>query len=114
MALVAREGEVEVADVKLHPRDVREHAVGADTEQFDVPSPNADQRVPVEGWLSLEKAKAMLAAAGHDFDSLKAAARTRDFRPVVLNARASFEVDVDTRRIQSSRGSRAGSAPTST
>jgi Zn-dependent M28 family amino/carboxypeptidase len=70
-------------------------------EQFDVPSANAGQRVPVEGWLSLEKTKEMFRAAGYDFDSLKAAARRTDFRPVTLNARASFAVDVGVRRIQS-------------
>jgi len=70
-------------------------------EQFDVPSANAGQRVPVEGWLSLEKTKEMFRAAGYDFDSLKAAARRKDFRPVTLNARASFAVDVGVRRIQS-------------
>ena len=70
-------------------------------EQFDVPSPTAGDRVPVEGWLSLEKAKQIISAAGHDFDSLKAAAARPDFRPVTLNARAAFDVDVSVRRIQS-------------
>jgi Zn-dependent M28 family amino/carboxypeptidase len=72
-------------------------------EQFDVPSaPAGAARVPVEGWLSLDKAKALLTAAGYDFDSLKAAATRPDFRPVVLpNAKASFDVHVTTRRIQS-------------
>jgi Zn-dependent M28 family amino/carboxypeptidase len=70
-------------------------------EQFDVPSPNADQRVGVEGWISLGKAKALLSAAGQDFDSLRAAARTREFRPVPLDAKASFDVKIDARRVQS-------------
>jgi Zn-dependent M28 family amino/carboxypeptidase len=70
-------------------------------EQFDVPSPNAGDRVPVEGWISLRKAIDLIRAAGYNFDSLKAAAARRDFRPVTLNARASFDVDIDVRRIQS-------------
>jgi Zn-dependent M28 family amino/carboxypeptidase len=70
-------------------------------EQFDVPSPTAGDRVPVEGWLSLDKAKQIIGAAGYDFDSLKAAAATKDFRPVTLDARASFDVDIGVRRIQS-------------
>jgi Zn-dependent M28 family amino/carboxypeptidase len=70
-------------------------------EQFDVPSPNAGDRVPVEGWLSLRKAIDLIRAAGYDFDSLKTAAARTDFRPVTLNARASFDIDIDVRRIQS-------------
>ena len=70
-------------------------------EQFDVPSPNAGDRVPVEGWLSLRKASDLIRAAGYDFDSLKTAATRKDFRPVTLNARASFDIDISVRRIQS-------------
>ncbi len=70
-------------------------------EQFDVPSADAEQRVPVEGWITLDKAKAIFAAAGRSFDSLKAAAARKDFRPVPLNAKASFDVKIGVRRIQS-------------
>jgi Zn-dependent M28 family amino/carboxypeptidase len=70
-------------------------------EQFDVPSPDAEKRVPVEGWLRLEKAKELFRAAGLDFDSLKAAAKRKDFRPVTLGAKASFDVKIDSRRVQS-------------
>jgi Zn-dependent M28 family amino/carboxypeptidase len=69
-------------------------------EQFDVPSGEAGNRVPVEGWLSNEKAKQIVTAAGFDFDSLKAAAATKDFRPVTLNASAAFDVGIKVRRIQ--------------
>jgi Zn-dependent M28 family amino/carboxypeptidase len=69
-------------------------------EQFDVPSATAGSRVPVEGWLSNEKARQIVTAAGLDFDSLKAAAATKDFRPVTLNATAAFDVGIDVRRIQ--------------
>lgn len=80
--------------------DVVSGSFGA--EQFDVPSENADRRVAVEGWLSLDRTKALLAAAGYDFDSLRAAATRKDFRPVVLpNATASFDVKVDARRVRS-------------
>ncbi|MHB1224280.1 MAG: M28 family metallopeptidase [Gemmatimonadaceae bacterium] len=80
--------------------DVVSGSFGA--EQFDVPSENAGQRVAVEGWLALDRTKALLAAAGHDFDSLKAAATRKDFQPVVLpNATASFDVKIQARRVQS-------------
>ncbi|MBV9879187.1 MAG: M28 family peptidase, partial [Gemmatirosa sp.] len=70
-------------------------------EQFDVPSPTAEQRVGVEGWLSLDKAKTILAAAGQSFDSLKAAATRKDFHPVSLGATADFDVKIAVRRIKS-------------
>ena len=70
-------------------------------EQFDVPSADAGERVPVEGWISLRKAIDLIQAAGYNFDSLKMAATRKDFRPVTLNANASFDVDIDVRRIQS-------------
>jgi Zn-dependent M28 family amino/carboxypeptidase len=70
-------------------------------EQFDVPSADAEKRVPVEGWITLPKAKALLSAAGQNFDSLKAAATRKDFRPVTLNAKASFDVKIAVRQVQS-------------
>jgi Zn-dependent M28 family amino/carboxypeptidase len=70
-------------------------------EQFDVPSADAESRVPVEGWITLDKAKALFTEAGANFDSLYAAARTKDFHPVTLDAEASFDVKIDVRRIQS-------------
>ncbi|HEX6965514.1 MAG TPA: M28 family peptidase [Gemmatimonadaceae bacterium] len=70
-------------------------------EQFFVPSPDDAKRVPVEGWITLPKAKALLAAAGQNFDKLKAAARRKDFKPVVLHAKASFDIKTDVRHIQS-------------
>jgi Zn-dependent M28 family amino/carboxypeptidase len=70
-------------------------------EQFDVVSPDAEKRVPVEGWITREKAAELLAAAGQNLDSLKAAARRKDFRPVALNVKASFDVKIASRRVRS-------------
>ena len=70
-------------------------------EQFDVPSADAEKRVPVEGWLTLDKAKEIISAAGQNFDSLKAAAARKDFKPVALNAKANYDVKIDSRQIQS-------------
>ena len=70
-------------------------------EQFDVPSADAENRVPVEGWIRSEKAKELLRDAGLNFDSLKAAARRKDFTPVVLDAKANFNVKIEHRQIQS-------------
>jgi len=70
-------------------------------EQFDVPSVNAEQRVPVEGWIRLEKAKELFRDAGLNFDSLKAAAKRKDFRPVPLDAKANFDIKIEQRQVQS-------------
>jgi Zn-dependent M28 family amino/carboxypeptidase len=70
-------------------------------EQFDVPSPDAEKRVALEGWMRLDKAKELLRSAGLNFDSLKAAARRKDFKPVTLNAKATFDAKINVRRIQS-------------
>ena len=70
-------------------------------EQFDVVSPDAEKRVPVEGWITLDKAKEILSAAGKNFDSLKAAATKKDFKPVALNAKATYHVKIESRQIKS-------------
>ena len=70
-------------------------------EQFDVILPDADKRVGVEGWITLDKAKELLAASGQSFDSLKAAARRKDFKPVALNAKANVNVKIGVRQVKS-------------
>jgi Zn-dependent M28 family amino/carboxypeptidase len=70
-------------------------------EALDVISPDADQRVPVEGWITLDKAKALFKAAGQNWDSLHMAARSKDFKPVALDAKANVAVKTDVRRIDS-------------
>ena len=49
-------------------------------------------RVAIEGWLTRERAVALLAAAGQDFEALKKAASTRGFKAVPLDVRASAAV----------------------
>ena len=58
-------------------------------------------RVKVEGWVSLDKARELFSASGKDFDTLKQAARRRDFRPVALKARASFAIANRLREVRS-------------
>ena len=71
------------------------------TEQFDVVSPDAEKRVPVEGWITLDKAKELFKAGGQDFDKLHAAAATKEFKPVALDAKATFDVKIKARKIES-------------
>jgi Zn-dependent M28 family amino/carboxypeptidase len=71
-------------------------------ENFEIRQPGGSaERVAVEGWVSLERAKELLAACGKDFAELKAAAVRRDFRPVALDARAQFTITNRLRDVQS-------------
>jgi Zn-dependent M28 family amino/carboxypeptidase len=71
-------------------------------ERFDLITPDKNMgRSSIEGWLSLDAAKKLLAMAGQDFDTLKKQALTRDFRPVPLGLQASVAIRNTLRRIQS-------------
>jgi Zn-dependent M28 family amino/carboxypeptidase len=62
-------------------------------ENFDLRSADRNaSRVPVQGWLTLTKAKEFFAQAGQDFESLKQSALKKDFKPVRLDAKAGFEI----------------------
>ncbi len=74
-------------------------------ENFDIAQPQTagqtPSRVAVEGWITLEKAKELFQASGHDFDTLKKAAASRDFRPESLKSDARFEVANTLREVNS-------------
>jgi Zn-dependent M28 family amino/carboxypeptidase len=71
-------------------------------ESFDlVTSDRNASRVAFEGWLTLEAATRLFAAAGQDYAALKAGAARRDFRPVPMNAKASFAANNTTREVDS-------------
>ncbi|HYV96395.1 MAG TPA: M28 family metallopeptidase [Gemmatimonadaceae bacterium] len=70
-------------------------------EQFDVLSPDAEKRVPVEGWIEYEAAEHLFKDAGLDLGKLHAAAQRKDFKPITLNAKANFTVQITSRKIQS-------------
>jgi Zn-dependent M28 family amino/carboxypeptidase len=71
-------------------------------ENFDIVSPDKNAgRVGVESWITLDKAKELFAAAGQDFDALKKQAVTKEFRPVPLNAKATYRVKNTLRTIDS-------------
>ncbi len=73
-------------------------AAGSGRETFDAA---AGPRVAVEGWITLETARTLFAAAGQDFNALKAAAARPDFRPVTLDARAQMRVENTVRDVVS-------------
>ena len=71
-------------------------------ENFDIQKPDKNMnRVAVESWITLDRAKELFTAGGQDFDALKKAAVTKDFKPVTLNAKANFHVTNTLREINS-------------
>src|SRR5258707_1628227 len=72
------------------------------TEQFDLVTPDRNMgRVNVEGWITLDRAKALMQMAGQDFDALKKQAASRDFTPVPLGVTASMTIHNALRTIDS-------------
>jgi Zn-dependent M28 family amino/carboxypeptidase len=71
-------------------------------EKFDLVTPDKNMsRANIEGWITLDTAKKMLALGGQDFDALKEQARTREFKPVALGLKASFGIKNALRTIDS-------------
>jgi Zn-dependent M28 family amino/carboxypeptidase len=71
-------------------------------ENFDTQNANKNaDRASVEAWMTLDKAKELFAAGGQDFDALKKVAVTKDFKPVALNAKASFHLKNNLRTVDS-------------
>jgi Zn-dependent M28 family amino/carboxypeptidase len=64
--------------------------------QFDIVRTDpAAVHTPVEAWVQRDVAADLIRRAGHDYETLKAAARSRDFQPVPLNATFSTDFAVD-------------------
>ena len=83
-------------------------------ERFDLETPDKNLgRAKVEGWIHLDRARELFTAAGQDFDALKKAAASRDFKPVPLNTKASMSITNTMRRVQSQNviGKLTGSDP---
>jgi len=75
---------------------------GNASELFGLVTPDKNMsRASIEGWISLDQAKALFAMAGQNFDSLKAKAATREFSPVPLGVAASVTLNNKLRTINS-------------
>ena len=75
---------------------------GKTGEQFDLVTADKNMgRAPIEGWITLDQARALFKMAGQDFDGLKAKAATRDFAPVPLGITASMTIKNGLRTIDS-------------
>ncbi|WP_174273379.1 M20/M25/M40 family metallo-hydrolase [Sphingomonas bacterium] len=71
-------------------------------ENYDVVRSSADERVLLQGWLDRDAARSLFAKAGLDFERLRVAARSPDFRPVMLSGETlSVDVPVTTTHVAS-------------
>ena len=71
-------------------------------ENFELDNPNKNMdAVSARSWITLDVAKKLFADSGQDFDALKKSAITKDFRPVVLNAKANIEIKQQVRSFKS-------------
>jgi Zn-dependent M28 family amino/carboxypeptidase len=71
-------------------------------EKFDLVTPDKNAgRAAVEGWITLDTARKILALGGQNFDALKKQALTREFKPVPLGLKASLGIKNKLRTIDS-------------
>jgi Zn-dependent M28 family amino/carboxypeptidase len=71
-------------------------------ENFELDNANKNMdAVSARSWITLEVAKKLFADPGQDFDGLKKSAIAKDFRPVVLNAKANIQIKQQVRSFKS-------------
>jgi len=75
---------------------------GKTGEQFDLVTPDKNMsRSDIEGWITLDQARALFTLAGQNFDTLKARAAAREFTPVPLGVTASVTITNKLRTVDS-------------
>ena len=71
-------------------------------ENFEIDGADKNMgAVQIRSWVTLDIAKKLLADCGQDFDALKKAAITKEFRPVALKAKANFDLKQTVRPFKS-------------
>ncbi|WP_439880560.1 M28 family metallopeptidase [Pontibacter sp. MBLB2868] len=71
-------------------------------EGFEIITPNKNMdRAKVEAWITEPKAREIFSAVGRNFDQLKQTAAKKDFKPIPLNATASFTIKNKLREVRS-------------
>src|SRR6476620_3749194 len=83
-----------------YPWQVVKSSWGKENCELDNPNKNMDA-VSARSWITLDVAKKLFADSGHAFDGLKKSAITKDFRPVVVNAKANIEIKQQIRSFKS-------------
>lgn len=77
-------------------------------EQFDLPAQD-EPRIQLKGWGTEDSMKRLLKAGGFDLDTLTAAAKKRDFKPVKLGIKTSIKFENKVSRVRT--GNIAGILP---
>ena len=71
-------------------------------ENFELDNPNKNMdAVPARSWITLDVAKKLFTDSGQDFDVLKKSAIAKNFRPLVLNAKANIDIKQQVRAFKS-------------
>jgi Zn-dependent M28 family amino/carboxypeptidase len=80
-----------------------EVVVGSNThENFDIQTPDRNaHRVAVQSWITYDAASKIFSAAGQNLAALKQQALSRNFHPVTLNAKWSFDLKNQVREVKS-------------
>jgi len=83
-----------------YPWQVVKSSWGKENFELDNPNKNMDA-VSARSWITLDVAKKLLGDCGQNFDAVKKSAVTRDFHPVMLNAKANIEIKQQIRSFKS-------------
>src|SRR5438477_4045061 len=83
-----------------YPWQVVKSSWGKENFELDNPNKNMDA-VSARSWITLDVAQKLLGDCGQDFEALKKSAITKDFRPVVVNAKANIEIKQQIRSFKS-------------
>ncbi len=87
-------------EAAAYPYSVVKTSWSKENFELDAPDKNAGA-VSVRSWITLDVAKKLLGDCGQDFDALKKAAVNKDFQPVTLSAKASFDIKQQVRSFKS-------------
>jgi Zn-dependent M28 family amino/carboxypeptidase len=83
-----------------YPYSVVKSSWAKENFELDAADKNKDA-VQARSWITLDVAKKLLVDCGQDFDALKKAAITKEFRPVALNAKVKIDIKQQLRTIKS-------------
>src|ERR1041385_8630389 len=83
-----------------YPYSVVKTSWAKENYELDTPDKNKDA-VQARSWITLDVAKKLLTDCGQDFDALKKAAITKEFRPVALDAKAKIGIKQTLRAVKS-------------
>jgi Zn-dependent M28 family amino/carboxypeptidase len=83
-----------------YPYSVVKTSWAKENYELDAPDQNKDA-VQVRSWITLDVAKKLLTDCGQDFDALKKAAITKEFKPVATSAKINVAIKQQLRSVKS-------------